>query len=186
MPNVSAIYGFADGEQVFRISAGSIETEHYTFDGARRDVSVQNDNGVECVTFAPVCTPENPVYLRFLNTWGGWEYYMFTGRKSLEYAVKRGEKYMLAESDTIDTKQTAQRLAGSVEKTLTAGVEGLPFDEWEWLKGIALAPIVELWNVKRQCFLVVTLKDTTPAYDTETGQGSVEIEIELLDEDWEV
>ncbi len=184
---VSTIHGFAEGgSELFRMGESEGRTALYPFDGENRDFYLQNDNGAECVSFVPCCTPENPVYLRFVNTWGGWEYYMFAGRKRLEYAVKRGDRYMLAESDTIGTRQTAQRLAGSVEKTLTAGVEGLPFDEWEWLKGIALAPIVELWSVERQCWLVVTLKDSTPSYDTETGQGSLEIEIELLDEDWEV
>ena len=134
------------------------------------------------VVFDPQdCTPLNPVYLRWVNTQAGYEYYMFHGRNTYSEEVERGESYELAEalSDQEATRAVGQ-LPPAYSQVVECGAENL--EEWEWkmLAGIARSPLVERWNTELRKWEQVTVGDSSQSWDSDSSRGEVSLELTLL------
>lgn len=126
--------------------------------------------------------PCNPFYIRWINQKGGWDTYMFEQHKKYTQEVDRGDQYMLANARDPYTSQTRGELAPEFKNIVQAGAEQLDENDFNLLKGIALSPLVQVYNYQIEVWQRVLVDDTDLTWDTKAPRNTVSYEFQLIDE----
>lgn len=126
--------------------------------------------------------PCNPFYIRWINQKGGWDTYMFEQHKKYTQEVDRGDRYVLANSRDPYASQTRGELAPEFKNIVQAGAEQLDENDFNLLKGIALSPLVQVYNYQIGGWQRVLVNDTDLTWDTKTPRNTVSYEFQLIDE----
>nr|UWG05073.1 MAG: hypothetical protein [Bacteriophage sp.] len=126
--------------------------------------------------------PCNPFYIRWINQKGGWDTYMFEQHKKYTQEVDRGDQYMLANSRDPYASQTRGELAPEFKNIVQAGAEQLDENDFNLLKGIALSPLVQVYNYQIGVWQRVLVDDTDLTWDTKAPRNTVSYEFQLIDE----
>lgn len=125
--------------------------------------------------------PCNPFYIRWINRKGGWETYMFEQHKKYTQEVDRGDQYVLANSRDPYATQTRGELAPEVKNIVQAGAEQLDENDFNLLKGIALSPLVQVYNYTIHEWQRVLVDDSDLTWDTKAPRNTVSYEFQLID-----
>lgn len=126
--------------------------------------------------------PCNPFYIRWINQKGGWDTYMFEQHKRYTQEVDRGDQYVLANSRDPYASQTRGELAPEFKNIVQAGAEQLDENDFNLLKGIALSPLVQVYNYQIGVWQRVLVDDTDLTWDTKAPRNTVSYEFQLIDE----
>lgn len=126
--------------------------------------------------------PCNPFYIRWINQKGGWDTYMFEQHKKYTQEVDRGDQYVLANSRDPYASQTRGELAPEFKNIVQAGAEQLDENDFNLLKGIALSPLVQMYNYPVGAWQRVLVDDTDLTWDTKAPRNTVSYEFRLIDE----
>ena len=134
------------------------------------------------IIFVNTEVPCNPFYIRWINQKGGWDTYMFEQHKKYTQEVDRGDQYVLANSRDPYASQTRGELAPEFKNIVQAGAEQLDENDFNLLKGIALSPLVQVYNYQIGVWQRVLVDDTDLTWDTKTPRNTVSYEFQLIDE----
>lgn len=126
--------------------------------------------------------PCNPFYVRWINRKGGWDTYMFEQHKKYTQEVDRGDQYVLANSRDPHASQTRGELAPEFKNIVQAGAEQLDENDFNLLKGVALSPLVQVYNYSVGVWQRVLVDDTDLTWDTKAPRNTVSYEFQLIDE----
>ena len=126
--------------------------------------------------------PCNPFYIRWINQKGGWDTYMFEQHKKYTQEVDRGDQYVLANFRDPHVSQTRGELAPEFKNIVQAGAEQLDENDFNLLKGIALSPLVQVYNYPIGVWQRVLVDDTDLTWDTKAPRNTVSYEFQLIDE----
>lgn len=134
------------------------------------------------IVFVDTEVPCNPFYIRWINRKGGWDTYMFEQHKKYTQEVDRGDQYVLANARDPYTSETRGELAPEVKNIVQAGAEQLDENDFNLLKGIALSPLVQVYNYTIAKWQRVLVDDTDLTWDTKTPRNTVSYEFQLIDD----
>lgn len=134
------------------------------------------------IMFIDTEVPCNPFYIRWINQKGGWDTYMFEQHKKYTQEVDRGDQYVLANSRDPYASGTRGELAPRVKNIVQAGAEQLDENDFNLLKGIALSPLVQVYNYQIGVWQRVLVDDTDLTWDTKAPRNTVSYEFQLIDE----
>lgn len=134
------------------------------------------------IIFVDTEVPCNPFYIRWINRKGGWDTYMFEQHKKYTQEVDRGDQYVLANAWGPYTSETRGELAPEVKNIVQAGAEQLDENDFNLLKGIALSPLVQVYNYQIRAWQRVLVDDTDLTWDTKAPRNTVSYEFQLIDE----
>ena len=134
------------------------------------------------IIFVDTEVPCNPFYIRWINRKGGWDTYMFEQHKKYTQEVDRGDQYMLANSRGPYASGTRGELAPEFKSIVQAGAEQLDENDFNLLKGIALSPLVRVYNYQIGAWQRVLVDDTDLTWDTKAPRNTVSYEFQLIDE----
>lgn len=134
------------------------------------------------IRFVDTEVPCNPFYIRWINRKGGWDTYMFEQHKKYTQEVDRGDQYMLANSRDPYTSETRGELAPEFKNIVQAGAEQLDENDFNLLKGIALSPLVQVYDYQIGAWQRVLVDDTDLTWDTKAPRNTVSYEFQLIDE----
>lgn len=126
--------------------------------------------------------PCNPFYIRWINQKGGWDTYMFEQHKKYTQEVDRGDQYVLANYRDPYASQTRGELAPEFKNIVQAGAEQLDENDFNLLKGVALSPLVQVYNFQVRKWRRVLVDDTDLTWDTKAPRNTVSFEFQLIDE----
>lgn len=134
------------------------------------------------IIFIDMERPCNPFYIRWINQKGGWDTYMFEQYKKYTQEVDRGDQYVLANSRGPYASQTRGELAPEFKNIVQAGADQLDENDFNLLKGIALSPLVQRYNLSIKAWQRVLVNDTDLTWDTKIPRNTVSYEFQLIDE----
>lgn len=134
------------------------------------------------IIFVDTEVPCNPFYIRWINQKGGWDTYMFEQHKKYTQEVDRGDQYVLANARDPYTTETRGELAPEFKNIVQAGAEQLDENDFNLLKGIALSPLVQVYNYTIHGWQRVLVDDTDLTWDTKAPRNTVSYEFQLIDE----
>lgn len=134
------------------------------------------------IRFVDTEVPCNPFYIRWINQKGGWDTYMFEQHKKYTQEVDRGDQYVLANARDPYLSETRDELAPEFKNIVQAGAEQLDENDFNLLKGIALSPLVQVYNYSVGIWQRVLVDDTGLTWDTKTPRNTVSYEFQLIDE----
>jgi hypothetical protein len=145
-----------------------------------RNLPLNSDKWHICYVDTEV--PCNPFYIRWINQKGGWDTYMFEQHKKYTQEVDRGDQYVLANSRDPYASQTRGELAPEFKNIVQAGAEQLDENDFNLLKGVALSPLVQVYNYQIGVWQRVLVDDTDLTWDTKAPRNTVSYEFQLIDE----
>lgn len=134
------------------------------------------------IIFVDTEVPCNPFYIRWINRKGGWDTYMFEQHKKYTQEVDRGDRYVLANARDPYASETRGELAPEFKNIVQAGAEQLDENDFNLLKGIALSPLVQVYNYQIEAWQRVLVDDTDLTWDTKSPRNTVSYEFQLIDE----
>lgn len=134
------------------------------------------------IIFIDMERPCNPFYIRWINQKGGWDTYMFEQHKKYTQEVDRGDQYVLANSRDPYASQTRGELAPEFKNIVQAGADQLDENDFNLLKGIALSPLVQRYDLSIKAWQRVLVNDTDLTWDTKIPRNTVSYEFQLIDE----
>lgn len=134
------------------------------------------------IIFVDTEVPCNPFYIRWINRKGGWDTYMFEQHKKYTQEVDRGDQYVLANARDPYTSETRGELAPEFKNIVQAGAEQLDENDFNLLKGIALSPLVQVYDYQIATWQRVLVDDTDLTWDTKAPRNTVSYEFQLIDE----
>ena len=134
------------------------------------------------IIFVDTEVPCNPFYIRWINQKGGWDTYMFEQHKKYTQEVDRGDQYVLANARDPYTSETRGELAPEFKNIVQAGAEQLDENDFNLLKGIALSPLVQVYDRQITTWQRVLVDDTDLTWDTKAPRNTVSYEFQLVDE----
>lgn len=134
------------------------------------------------IIFVDTEVPCNPFYIRWINRKGGWDTYMFEQHKKYTQEVDREDQYVLANARDLYTSETRGELAPEFKNIVQAGAEQLDENDFNLLKGIALSPLVQVYNYQIGQWQRVLVDDTDLTWDTKAPRNTVSYEFQLIDE----
>jgi hypothetical protein len=134
------------------------------------------------IIFVDTEVPCNPFYIRWINQKGGWDTYMFEQHKKYTQKVDRGDQYVLANARDPHTSETRGELAPEFKNIVQAGAEQLDENDFNLLKGIALSPLVQVYDYQIATWQRVLVDDTDLTWDTKAPRNTVSFEFQLIDE----
>lgn len=170
--NIPLVYEFEDAD------ASEDEADYVKLRPSVGEYSSQAWN----IIFVYTEVPCNPFYIRWINQKGGWDTYMFEQHKKYTQEVDRGDQYVLANSRDPYASQTRGELAPEFKNIVQAGAEQLDENDFNLLKGIALSPLVQRYNLSTGVWQRVLVDDTDLTWDTKTPRNTVSYEFQLIDE----
>ena len=132
------------------------------------------------VNFVDTCIPSDPLYIRWINQLGGYEYKMFDAgyRKSLN--VSNFETFTPKIYDTLNTRRTKYVLDFEAKRTIVVGDEQLDADEFNRLSNLALSSNIEYFDRDRGAWFGVTLDNNyTGVWNAKTTRGTIEFTFRL-------
>ena len=139
-------------------------------------------DGAWHIRYVDTEVPCNPFYIRWINQKGGWDTYMFEQHKKYTQEVDRGDQYVLANARDPYLSQTRGELAPEFKNIVQAGAEQLDENDFNLLKGIALSPLVQVYNYQIGVWQRVLVDDTDLTWDTKAPRNTVSYEFQLIDE----
>lgn len=134
------------------------------------------------IIFVDTEVPCSPFYVRWINRKGGWDTYMFEQHKKYTQEVDRGDQYVLANARDPYASETRGELAPEFKNIVQAGAEQLDENDFNLLKGIALSPLVQVYNHQIGAWQRVLVDDTDLTWDTKAPRSTVSYEFQLIDE----
>lgn len=147
-----------------------------------RNRNLPSDSDKWHIRYVDTEVPCNPFYIRWINQKGGWDTYMFEQHKKYTQEVDRGDQYMLANARDPYTSETRGELAPEFKNIVQAGAEQLDENDFNLLKGIALSPLVQVYNYQIGVWQRVLVDDTDLTWDTKAPRNTVSYEFQLIDE----
>lgn len=134
------------------------------------------------IIFVDTEVPCNPFYVRWINRKGGWDTYMFEQHKKYTQEVDRGDRYVLANARDPYASETRGELAPEVKNIVQAGAEQLDENDFNLLEGIALSPLVQVYNYQIKAWQRVLVDDSDLTWDAKSPRNTVSYEFQLIDE----
>lgn len=134
------------------------------------------------IIFVDTEVPCNPFYIRWINRKGGWDTYMFEQHKKYTQEVDRGDQYVLANARDPYISETRGELAPEFKNIVQAGAEQLDENDFNLLKGIALSPLVQVYDYQITTWQRILVDDTDLTWDTKAPRNTVSFEFQLIDE----
>lgn len=118
------------------------------------------------------CLPENPFFIRWINPFGGLDFYM----AEPDALIKQGTTDV-KDFDSFGTERPETYRASSETKTIrTAGFVYKDWRDVKVLQGLISSPRIEYLEPSSMAWLPVLLNDPEPLYMPSITQGEVSIE----------
>lgn len=120
-----------------------------------------------------------PIYLCWLNTLGGWDYWLFDASQKSEISagnIKTFEKFV---DDFENAQGFVETLSKEAQVKITLGDNGLSIDDFHGIKGILYSPKVLMLTVQYPIKWHTVILDSK-SFSYETDQSSTDIEFSII------
>ncbi len=122
------------------------------------------------------CVPDAPFYIRWINTMGGWDSWMFERREETD-DVEDVSSIQLHAANPTDTQTTVSL---SASRTVTVGEGLLSKDEYRALAALPRSPRIQWYNEELQAWqTIVVAEGFSATWNSRNGFGDVEFTFAL-------
>lgn len=130
---------------------------------------------------AEACAPKNPIFFRWLNQYGGIDYYMAEPVTGLEQSIGEAVDVRVDNMGVkfYDRGTTHRRVKIEPREILTAGFVFNAEDEKKVLQGLIFSPLIEVQIGTYTRWLNVRLHEPEPFYLSDVNKGEIEFKFIL-------
>lgn len=121
----------------------------------------------------------NPIYLRWLNPLGGFDYWLFDKQQSVTLNVSDEITFNTVIDDMIGVRNRMQVLSKRASEEIEVGAEMLTIDQINGIKYLLSSPKVEMYNGTCTCWIEVRI-DTENFLIYNTGEQKASINFVII------
>lgn len=125
-----------------------------------------------------MCIPDSPLYVRWINSLGGIDYWMFSYRQLEADSISEREEYT-PYTIGVDVNYLSKTLSLQGDKSIIAGASGINTNEYEAIKDVIYSPKVEYYNADLEKWIEVMVDDVELSRDTRSSTHSIELNFKL-------
>jgi hypothetical protein len=100
----------------------------------------------ELLTVRVSCMPRNPVYIRAINRYGSFSYFVFSGNQATGIITKLGTQFSRTPEDTFTIDVDSRLLGKTMETEITLGADDLDDDDLAIVEAILTSPFVLMYR----------------------------------------
>lgn len=164
---------------VVRYPVGNIDiptSSDDRIDGVEVDTFEEDTQFVASYPITEGCVPAAPFYVRWINTSGGWDSWMFERREENE-DVEDVSNIQLYIADPTDTQQTVSLNAA---RTVTVGEGLLSKEDYRTLAALPRSPRIQWYNEELQAWQTIVIAEAfSSSWNSRNGFGNVEFTFAL-------
>jgi hypothetical protein len=126
------------------------------------------------------CTPQSPLYIRWINRLGGWDAWMFKNRQFKKSELTKTETFRpTIEEYTRGPAEADHVLNAEAKETITAGEENLTENEYDNLHLLKYSPLIQQYNKETGEWSRIYLEKADTEKDTGATRFALEFEFTL-------
>lgn len=125
------------------------------------------------------CTPHSPFYVRWTNDLGGVDYWMFRNRQMRNIGAQSVDNARIYVANPQNAYTNIRTIGLDTDSGITVGAGSLSSGEFEALRKLPFARIIEWWNEKSQRWIRLAIEDFALEYSHTAGTHSIEITFAL-------
>ena len=145
-----------------------------------RNIVVRNLTHVEeMLEVVPSCIPSSPLYVRWINRLGGFDYRMFCLNQVYSRSIKTQTVVSPVIDDILNAGYTEYELDKEVGRSLSVGAGNLTDVEYNELLGLSSSPCVEMWEAEVGRWFRAYVASGSFEHDTRDLRKEIEIELIL-------
>ena len=126
------------------------------------------------------CLPDHPVYARWVNPLGGWEYWMFHGAKGFIEKTDKPDPFLLYGWDDPKSTKSWGGMTPTGTNLIRCGAEQLSEAQFKSLRSIGRSPLVQIYAPERNQFEDCYVRSTEFEWNTRFERGQIDIEMLTL------
>ncbi len=138
--------------------------------------TVMNDGPIRIVER---CVPPAPFYVRWINTEGGVDYWMFQFMQERSMGVSNVERARIYVPNPAEASSNERVVAFNTKNTIRVGATGLKKGDFDALRKLPFSPLVEWWNEATQKWVGLTIDNYELNYSTRQPLHDVEMTFAL-------
>ena len=120
------------------------------------------------------CLPDNPFYVRWINDMGGWDYWMFSVRQSIDNSISDTVEFKPYCDDLSEANSAVSIIHLIPKKTITAGAEQLTENEFDVISRLIYSPKIQFYNPTTHKWLGLLLNEAEIGKDNSLAKQSLE------------
>lgn len=120
------------------------------------------------------CVPIAPFYVRWINTQGGVDYWMFEWQQTRNIGVGNVDVAQHYVADTATASGNQRVLMLEATNRVQVGASALRKADFEALRMLPLSPLVEWWNEQTQSWVRLTVEEYDMSYGTRQALHDIE------------
>lgn len=121
------------------------------------------------------CVPSAPFYVRWINTEGGVDYWMFQRSQERSVGVSDVERARVYVPYPAEASTNQRTVAFATKNTVKVGALGVKKGDFDALRKLPLSPLVEWWNEATQKWVGLNIESFELNYST--GQPLHDVEM---------
>lgn len=121
------------------------------------------------------CVPASPFYVRWINTEGGVDYWMFQRSQERSVGVSDVERARVYVPYPAEASTNQRTVAFATKNTIKVGALGVKKGDFDALRKLPLSPLVEWWNEATQKWVGLNIESFELNYST--GQPLHDVEM---------
>ena len=125
------------------------------------------------------CIPAQPFYIRWINTLGGVEQYMFSERQIFKPQVKSSSLYEVDIDSVSDAMTNERAYEMTTDCKVIIGADNIEDSIFQELKKIAFSPEIEWYDMRLGKWVRVSIDKFDTAWNTDHTAHSIEITLTL-------
>lgn len=121
------------------------------------------------------CVPQSPFYVRWLNRFGGIDYWMFEKRQTLQRKHDSYTDFQPYISNYSEATGTNYPCSKEVSEYVTVGAELLSENEWYEISRMLYSPVIQWYDERREVWVDIMADKGDLSMLTDNPAHSLEI-----------
>lgn len=120
------------------------------------------------------CIPDNPFYVRWINTMGGWDYWMFSTKQAINNSISDAVEFTPYSDDMLNSTNTSEIISATPKKVITVGAEQLTNNEYDVISQLIYSPKIQYYNSITNKWVGLLLNDAEVEKNTNEFKQALE------------
>jgi hypothetical protein len=126
------------------------------------------------------CDSQSPLYVRWVNRFGGWDCWMFKHRQFKKSELSKVETfYPVIEDYSVGPAESDRVLSAEAKETIITGEENLTGNEFDNLQALKYSPLIQQYNKDTGEWSRIYLEKADAEKDTGATRFALEFEFTL-------
>ncbi|MDR1416270.1 MAG: hypothetical protein LBJ57_02470 [Prevotellaceae bacterium] len=144
------------------------------------------DGSITPLQVVPSCTPNSPLYVRWVNKLGGYDHFMFKQRQTVKQELKNVQLSAPFVTDSAAFERSEEVYSYEADNTVVAGAENVNRYEFDVLRGLLTSPRMWWYREDLQRWIRIYIAKGSTQENTRQSMQSVEFEFVLPEQNVQI